>query len=390
MHKQPLSKRLMFFCSRRPGLLLAAAALGLFAGVMALAAMPGHAPPPAVKAAVPALNVTQAFARVETWPTSVVVPGGIAPWQEAVIGAQVGGLRLLELQAEVGDSVRQGQVVARFDTEMLQAEEAQLKAALTQAEAAAAQAETNRQRALTLKDIGGMSEQDILLNHTQAVTTKAQMEAVKAQLAAKRLQLRYALVVAPDDGVISARSAVLGAVSASGQELFRLIRKNRLEWRGELTAAQLAQIEIGQTIELELPDGGQAQAMVRQIAPALDGLSRLGMLYADIQAGSRARAGMYANGRILLSRSPALTVPAASVIIRDGRSYVLKLREQQELFAVKLQAVSTGRRQGQAVEILQGLAENEQVAVQGAGFLNDGDLVRVVAAGSQTGEASNP
>lgn len=390
MHKQPLSKRLMFYCSRRPGLLLATAAVGLFAGVMALAAMPGHASPPAVKTAVPALNVTQAGARFETWPNSVAVPGGIAPWQEAVIGAQVGGLRLVELQAEVGDSVRQGQVVARFDTEMLQAEEAQLKAALTQAEAAAAQAETNRQRALALKDIGGMSEQDILLNHTQAVTTKAQMEAVKAQLAAKRLQLRYALVAAPDDGVISARSAVLGAVPAGGQELFRLIRKNRLEWRGELTAAQLAQIAVGQSIELDLPDGSRAEAKIRQIAPALDGQSRLGMLYADIQAGSRARAGMYANGRILLSRNSALTVPAASVIIRDGRSYVLKLKEEQDLFAVKLQAVSTGRRQGQAVEILQGLAENEQVAVQGAGFLNDGDLVRVVSAGSQAGEASNP
>jgi len=289
---------------------------------------------------------------------------------------------LIEVHAEIGDVVHRGQLVARFDTEMLQADEAQLKASLTQAKANAAQAKSNRERALMLKESGGLSEQDISQTQTQAVTTQAQVESVKAQLAAKHLQLRYAEVVAPDDGVISSRNATLGTVSSSGQELFRLIRQNRLEWHGELTAEQLAQIKIGQSIQLELPDGSNAVAKVRKISPSLDSQSRLGTLFADVESGNRARVGMYANGRILLTQSPALIVPAASVIIRDGRSFVVKLKEKQNVSAVNLQSVTTGRRQGQEVEILEGLGENEQVVAQGAGFLNDGDLVKVLPASS--------
>ncbi len=355
-------------------------ALGLAttAGVIAFAALPKRSAQPETKPAIPALNVTRTETHRESWSTSVEVPGAIAPWQEAVLSAQVAGLRLLEVNAEVGDTVHRGQVVARFDTEMLKADEAQLTAELTKAEANAAQAESNRQRALMLKASGGLSEQDILQNQTQAITTQAQVDAVKAQLTAKRLQLRYAEVVAPDDGVISSRNATLGSVSNSGQELFRLIRQNRLEWHGELTAAQLAQIKIGQSIQLELPDGSHAAAKVRKISPSLDSQSRLGTLFADLEAGSRARVGMYANGRILLAQSPALVVPAASVVIRDGRSFVVKLKEEKEISAVNLQSVTTGRRQGQDVEILEGLGENEQVVAQGAGFLNDGDLVKVL------------
>ncbi|MEQ1622379.1 MAG: efflux RND transporter periplasmic adaptor subunit [Methylococcales bacterium] len=348
------------------------------AGVIAFAALPKRGVQPDTKPAIPALNVTRTESHRESWSATVEVPGAVAPWQEAVLSAQVAGLRLLEVNAEVGDTVHRGQVVARFDTEMLKADEAQLTAELTKAEANAAQAESNRQRALMLKASGGLSEQDILQNQTQAVTTQAQVDAVKAQLTAKRLQLRYAEVVAPDDGVISSRNATLGSVSNSGQELFRLIRQNRLEWHGELTAAQLAQIKIGQSIQLELPDGSHAAAKVRKISPSLDSQSRLGTLFADLEAGSRARVGMYANGRILLAQSPALVVPAASVVIRDGRSFVVKLKEEKEISAVNLQSVTTGRRQGQDVEILQGLGENEQVVAQGAGFLNDGDLVKVL------------
>lgn len=356
--------------------------LAATAGVIAFAASPNRGRQPAAKAAVPALNVTRTESHRESWPANVEVPGAIAPWQEAVLSAQVAGLRLIEVHAEIGDVVHRGQLVARFDTEMLQADEAQLKASLTQAEANAAQAKSNRERALMLKESGGLSEQDISQTQTQAVTTQAQVESVKAQLAAKLLQLRYAEVVAPDDGVISSRNATLGTVSSSGQELFRLIRQNRLEWHGELTAEQLAQIKIGQSIQLELPDGSNAVAKVRKISPSLDSQSRLGTLFADVEPGNRARVGMYANGRILLTQSPALVVPAASVIIRDGRSFVVKLKEEQDVSTVNLQPVTTGRRQGQEVEILEGLGENEQVVAQGAGFLNDGDLVKVLPASS--------
>jgi len=346
------------------------------AALVAVSAMskPGEASRPQV---VAALTVTGAAPQWRQWPATIDASGAIAPWQEAVIGAQQAGLRLIEVNVNVGDQVKRGQLLARFDADMLRADLAQLKANLAQAQATAAQAETNKQRVLKLKNAASLSQQELLRYETEAETSRTQVEAIKAQLAAKQLQLGYAEVRAPDDGVISARQATLGAVAGSGQELFRLIRQNRLEWRGELTAGQLAQSQAGQSIKLSLPDGGSAEAIVRQLAPVLDEQSRLGLVYADIQPGSSARAGMYANGRIVLNQRAALTIPAASVVIRDGRSYVLKLQGGAETAPVSLQAVGTGRRQGLEIEIVQGLSETERVVVEGAGFLNDGDLVRI-------------
>lgn len=330
---------------------------------------------------IPALTVNKVQPGWQEWPTVIEASGAVAPWQEAAIGAPISGLRLIEIRANVGDEVKRGDLLARFDADLLKAEEAQLTANLAEAEATAKQAQTNRDRVLKLKGVGSLSEQDILQYVTQAESARAKANAIRAQLAAKQLQLRYTLVTAPDNGIISAREATLGAVAVSGQELFRLIRQNRLEWRGELTAAQLSQIQPGQTIQLHLPDGSGVNATVRQVAPVLDEQSRLGLLYADVQNNSHARAGMYATGRIVLAHTPALAVPAASVVIRDGRNYVVKLETTGEISAVSLQPVSIGRREHGDVEITQGLAPDDWVVVQGAGFLNDGDWVRVAAGG---------
>nr|WP_166941871.1 efflux RND transporter periplasmic adaptor subunit [Sphingopyxis panaciterrae] len=313
-----------------------------------------------------ALTVTEATARRASWPVAIEASGAIAAWQEASIGTQIGGYQLIDVRANVGDRVRRGQVLARLDPALLKAEEAQLRASYDEAEA-------NRQRALGLEASGGVSDQDILQYVTQARTAAA-------GLAAKRLQLRYTSVVAPDDGVISARTATLGAVVPAGQEFFRLIRQGRLEWRGELTAPQLARVRAGQQIMIDLPDGSRTTARVRQTAPAVDERSRLGVVYADIAAGSAARAGMYVGGRIEMAEKAAIIVPAQSVVIRDGRNYVLKLARPEAAPRVSLQRVTVGRRRGDEVEIVSGLVEGARVVVQGAGFLNDGDIVRLIPA----------
>ncbi|MEH6351043.1 efflux RND transporter periplasmic adaptor subunit [Pseudomonas sp. 3JA] len=309
-----------------------------------------------------ALTITAATANRVQWPITLQASGAIAPWEEAVIGAQVSGLRLAEIFVNVGDRVKRGQLLATFDADLLGADESRLKTSWQQAE-------VNRQRALQLKGTGGMSEQDVLQYVTQAGVAKALLQSTL-------LQLRYAKVIAPDDGVISGRSATVGSVYSNGQELFRMIRQNRLEWRGELTAVQLSQVKPGQHINLILPDGTSAEAVVRQLAPSLDGQTRLGMVYADIEPGSMARAGMYPQGTVELAERSAVVVPAASVVIRDGRSYVPKLLKGDRIV---MQAVTVGRRQNTEVEIVSGIHVGDKVAVQGAGFLNEGDWVHVAA-----------
>lgn len=388
-HAEPLSRMLPSrarWRSLRLPLLVAAAVVA--AGAALVAALPravATTPP----AASPALTVTVAAARQVTWPAVLDATGTIAPWQEAIVGSQAEGLRLTEVNVNVGDTVKRGQVLARYDDTGLRAEAAQLRAATVQARATATQANANAQRALALRSSGGISEQEVQQYLTQAETARAQVEIAQAQLEAKQVQLRHANVLAPDDGVISARSASLGAVGAGSQELFRLIRQRRLEWRGEVTAMQLLDIVEGQRVELSLPDGGSATARVRQTAPALDARSRMGMVYADITRPGSTRAGMYAAGRIVLAQRPAMVVPAPSVVIRDGRSYVFKVQEEGGAAHVAAQAVTLGRRQGGEVEIMEALREGERVVAQGAGLLSDGDVVRIArpAAGAPLASA---
>jgi RND family efflux transporter MFP subunit len=295
------------------------------------------------------------------------------------VSAQIGGQRLVEIRAEIGDAVRAGQTLARFDAATLRAEEAELLASVAQAEAALREAEANRARAVALRERNLVSEQDVTRQVTQADVARAQLAAAQARLATKRLQLGYTAVVAPDAGVVSARSATLGAVAQPGDELFRLIRQGRLEWRGELTAQQLARVAPGAPVELALPGGERVTARVRQVAPTMRDETRLALIYADLPQGTGARAGMYAEGTVLLDDTAALVVPSASVVIRDGRNYVFVLSGDDAGARVTATQVEVGRRVGNGVEIRAGLAERTRVVEQGAGFLNDDDVVRVVA-----------
>jgi RND family efflux transporter MFP subunit len=341
---------------------LAAAGVLLLVGLALFFLKPGK--PPAMPAKpTPSLTVTAASPRNALWAGVLEASGVVAPWQEAIIGAQIGGYQLSDVRVNVGDQVKKGQVLAQFDPDLLRADEAQLEANYEMAAA-------NEKRALALQKVDAIAAQT-----AEQATTTARM--TLAQLQSKRLQLRYADVVAPDDGVISARTATLGAVVPVGQEMFRLIRQNRLEWRGELTAAQIVHIAIGQRIALSLPDGSGGAATVRQIAPALDNQSRLGIVYADIIPGSHARAGMYADGRVALTQTPALVIPAEAVVLRDGRTYVLKLADASATPRLRQQLVATGRRQGDEIEIVTGLTSSDRIVAAGAGFLSDNDVVRL-------------
>jgi len=334
-----------------------------------LSAITGQAAKPEKAAPAPALTVQVATVATAQWPETVQVSGPIAAWQEAIIGAEIAGQRLVELRVNVGDRVKQGDVLARYNTDTLRAEQAELHATWQQAEA-------DRVRAIALQGSGAMSNQQIENYANQAAIAKARLDA-------KELQLRYATVIAPGDGVISSRSATLGAVGSVGGELFRMILNGRLEWRGSLSAQQLTQIKPGHSVSLTLPDGSTAQAKVRQLSPSLDPQTRMGTVYADIQPGSHAHAGMYANGIIAMQKRNALVVPAVSVVIRDGRSYVFTAdtsRRNDAGYRVTQQPVSTGRHQGSDVEITAGLRDGAHVVMQGAGFLNDGDTVHVVDA----------
>jgi RND family efflux transporter MFP subunit len=328
----------------------------------------------------PALTVSTVKPSRQSLPIRLAANGNITAWQEAIIGSESNGLRLAEVKANVGDAVKAGQVLAVFAAESVQADVAQARANLLEAEANAADAAGNAARARTLQNSGALSTQQINQFLTAEQTNKAKVEAAKAMLQAQQLRLKHVQVVAPDHGTISARNATVGAVVPGGAELFRLIRQGRLEWRAEVTASELGRIRTGMPVNVVAANGTEIKGKVRMVAPTVDPQSRAALVYVDLAPdASRTappKAGMYARGEFDLGASDALTLPQQAVLLRDGFAYVFQVDSKNRANRVKIQ---TGRRIGDQVEILDGVQRDATVVASGAGFLNDGDLVRIVS-----------
>ena len=322
----------------------------------------------------PAMTVSTAQPQRTSVPLRLAANGNVAAWQEASIGAESNGLRLTEVRVNVGDVVKAGQVLATFSAETVQADVAQVRASLLEAQANAAEAAGNADRARSLQATGALSQQQIQQYTTAEKTAQARVAAAQATLNVQLLRLKYTQVVAPDSGVISARMATVGAVVGTGTELFRMVRKGRLEWRAEVTSTELQRIQPGAKVSVTAASGGTAQGTVRMVAPTVDLQTRNALVYVDLPAHSDFRAGMYARGEFALGQSDALTVPQEALVARDGFSYVFVVGADQR---VQQRKVQTGRRVADRVEVLSGLDATASVAVRGAGFLNDGDLVRV-------------
>jgi HlyD family secretion protein len=328
-------------------------------------------------AAKAALTVTVVKPQAQDWPMMLSANGNVAAWQEASVGAEANGLRLADVRVNVGDVVRKGQVLATFAPDTVQADVAQSRASVAEAEAALAEAQANGERARMLQASGALSAQQINQLLTAERTAQARLESAKAANASQRLRLGQTQLRAPDDGVISARMATVGAVVPAGQELFRLIRKNRLEWRGEVTQAELSRVKAGAVATIVAPSGERIKGKVRMVAPTIDPQTRNALVYVDLATGGVARAGMFARGEFELGNANALTLPQQSLVLRDGFTYAYRLDAANKVVQVKL---TTGRRSGEKIEILNGVQPEQQFIATGAAFLADGDTVRVVSA----------
>ncbi len=356
------------------GVMLAAAC-----GLASLAWAQSAGPTAKAVAPKPALSVQLVRPQMAQWPVAVPAHGAIAAWQEAVVGAELAGLRLTAVQVNVGDVVRRGQVLATLQSDSIQADLNAARASLLEAEALHAEAKANGDRARALGGTGALSNQEAQRITTAEQTAKARMELARAQLQSQELRMRQSRVVAADDGVISSRLATVGAVVQPGQELFRLIRQSRLEWRAELPSADLQRVKPGMLAWATPPGAPEAvQGKVRTVAPTVDATTRNGVVYVDLPLAAMAagaRAGMFASGRVEVGQSQGLTLPQTAVSLRDGFSYVFKVDAKGQVRQTK---VSVGRRMGDRIEILQGIDAQADVAASGVGFLSDGDTVRVV------------
>ena len=262
----------------------------------------------------PALTVRTTMLREDKWERSLTANGSILPWQEAIISAQVQGVRLAQVKVSIGDHVRQGDVLVTLD------------------------------------------------NFSRLGNDPATAQG---------------RIVAPYDGVISAASANEGSMSQPGVELFRLIRDGRLEWRAELTADELMLLRKGMAAEITLSEGRVLKGTVRAISPSVSQQTRYGYALVSLPDSSGIIAGVFARGTFDISggKRSLRSLPQSAVMQRGTLTYVLVTGTDNR---VQERAVKIGQRMGDRVEIKQGLKQDEQVVESGGAFLTEGDVVQVV------------
>lgn len=306
--------RTIFKPNRRIAKISVAAGL-LAAGAFVLAG--GHAAEQAAPATTrPALTVRTTMLHEEKWARTMSATGSIIPWQEAIISAQVQGLRIADVRVSIGDYVQQGDIL------------------------------------VTLDNLARAADSD-------------GVHAVQGR------------IVAPDSGIISAASATAGSMLQPGAELFRLIRKGRMEWRADLTAEELMLLRRGMTAEVTVGEGRVIKGTVRAIAPAVNAQTRLGYALIALPDSSGLVAGAFARGTFDVSggKRTLQSLPQAAVMQRGSATFVLVVGTDNH---VHERAVAIGQRNGNRVEIRSGLKAGEPVVENGGAFLSDGDVVQVV------------
>ena len=325
----------------------------------------------------PALTVT-----VQTVNSTQIIPGfgatgNVRAWHDASVSAQTSGLRLKALYADVGDRVKAGQMLAEFEDTSSRGDLTQAEARLRQAQASLDTARRNADRIRKIRGSGAISQSEVDQALSGEKNAMADVTAAKAALQTQTQRSSYTKLLAPSDGVISVRNAVIGAVVNPGQEIFHLVVDNRLEWQAQLGMRNLMQVSEGMPVQLVLPNDRRVAGRVRQIGPTLDEQTRQGIVYVDLASDPQLRAGMFLRGRFELPLKQGLTVPRQALVLRDGFYFVFVLGNDNKVAQTKVQL---GGAVSNTIEVTAGLREGDRVVTQGAAFLNDQDTVRVVQA----------
>jgi RND family efflux transporter MFP subunit len=353
------------------------------------------------------LRVSLVKASASSEPGSLNANGQIAARNLVLIGAELSGVRIQSVHAELGDWVQPGQLLAKLDDRVIQVELRQAGAQVAQAKASLATARADATRGAVLRKKGLVSERDVEQVQAALLSAQAQIEIANANKAAVALRLSFTDIRAPQKGWISARSAQAGQLLTPGTNLFTLIENGELEWRAEVFEQDLNRISIGTAVELLPPQSQQQKkpgysessqviliGKVRSLGVEVDPAKRTVLVLVQLNWPAMRRqasdsygvqAGSYANGRFILKSEPILTLPSAAIVERDGYSYVyvaIADPAKPGLSTAKSVRVEIVKRMGTRVALAQSggfsFDASQSVIASGGGFLADGDRIQVV------------
>jgi HlyD family secretion protein len=344
-------------------------------------------------AAVERVSSAQAVSVITTQ-TRAIQPvvslnGEARPVRDLQVMAPATGVRILQLLVDEGDTVRQGQAMARLDTNLATAQTRAAQASVAEAESNSVRARGEYERAESIRDSGALSTEAIEQRRAAAIAADARLAAARAQLAEVNARLGGGYVRAPASGLVIDRTAEVGR-SVDGQVLFRIAAGNDLEVAAQVAESDALALEVGQTATFTLVDGSTIEARLRRGPASIDSRTRTGEALFQLPQGSRVRAGMYLRGEAHLAPRNVIAVPQSSVLYDQGQAFVYVLGPTGENgeSEVTRANILVGARDGDWVEVVTGLDLNQRVVGSGAAFLQSGDNVRPLAEEAEPPPAS--
>lgn len=342
----------------------------------------------------------------------IVASGSIRPVNEVLVQPQVEGLSIRELKADVGDRVKEGDVLAVLNDDALLLSKSQLtatrakaeagvmqvKAQLAEAEASAAEARRQADRARTLSGKGTISSAQADQLEAAAVgaearvtsarqgigVSEAELKVIDAQIADIDLKLARTNVKAPVSGLISVRNARVGAIaSGAGQPLFTIEQDGALELVADVAESDILPMQNGQKAVIVLAGSrSQVTGTVRLVSPTIDPQTRLGTVHVAIDDDAQARSGMYGSASIIIAEETGVALPLTAITTAEGATTVRKV----ENGVVRLVEVETGIQDGDRIQIRKGLKAGDEVVAKAGAYVRDGDRIQPVR--SQTAESN--
>jgi len=325
------------------------------------------------KKPVAAQTVSVAPVAVLPLPRVVNASGTISAWEEVPVGAETGGLTAVAVNAEEGQFVRQGQVLVALNDTLLRAQLRQQEAAVTSARATLAEAEASLRRSRELQAKGFLSASSLDTATAKQATAAAQLASAQAAQGETAARLAQASIRAPVSGLIVRRSVTKGQIVSAGSELFRIVRDGRLELDAEIPETDLGVVKAGMPARIASEQVGQADGRVRLVTSEVDTQTRLGVARIALSSMGAFRPGMFARAQIQAGDQASPVVPSASILYRQNQAGVFLIDAQHK---TQFRKVAVLARTGE-VTAVDGVQAGERVIVQGAGFLGDGDAVRV-------------
>ena len=381
--------------ARRIGDVLSALVLAAFAAACSSDHIPAAESGPLVT------GIKVETVRLEALPELYAAVGTVRSVSTAVLTAQLAGA-VREVHVNAGEHVKRGQLLVVLDDRTPRAQVQAAEAGISEAaqglaeveqslQAAAADrqfAENTYKRYKALLDKNSLSRQEFEgaeARYKAALANEHALEAKKLQIEARQSEARsqqdsaqtyfsYARVVAPFDGIVSAKSVDAGSVVMPGTPLVTVEDSTRYRLEASLPEEYMSRVQAGEAVAVQV-ESGDFHGRVAEIVPAADSASRTFLVKVDLPSNCHCRTGEYGTANFPIGEARRLAVPSAAVVERGELQGVFVVAPDGR---VEYRLVKTGKALGNRLEILSGLAEGERLATNGTERLRDGARVEAL------------